>query len=119
MLHIVNVAEVGFPQVRSQCRKDRMRHRRLINLRSLAHQKLDQWRQSSRHLGWLIGIGFLRLGFQSFLTNGQCALHDTWHGFRLIAVAGALDASQPFVLGLSVGGEDLGYPCGIIVADVS
>ena len=38
VLHVVDVAEGGPPQVRGQCREHRMRHRRLINVRRLAHQ---------------------------------------------------------------------------------
>ena len=93
-----------------------MRHRRLVNLRCAAHQKFDERWQSFRHLWRVIDISFLLLPLQSFLTNGQCSLHDAWHGFCLVTVAGTLDACHPFVLGFAVGGEDLGNPGGIIVA---
>jgi len=49
VLHVVDVAEVRFPQISGQCREYRMRHRRPINPRCLAHQQLDEWRQTLVH----------------------------------------------------------------------
>ena len=49
VVHIVDVAEGGLPQVRPECRKDGMRYGRLINLRRAAHEQLDEWRQSTGH----------------------------------------------------------------------
>jgi hypothetical protein len=36
MLHIIYIAEACVPQVRSQCRKHRMRHGRLVDVGSTA-----------------------------------------------------------------------------------
>ena len=49
MHYIINISEARLPEVRSQRRKDSVRHSRLINLRCPRYQQFHQFRQFLRH----------------------------------------------------------------------
>ena len=106
MLHIVDIAEVRFPQMCAQRREDCMRYRRLVNLRCAAHQQFDERRQASRHLRRLIEFRVLsyKFLFFTFFANGKYTLHDARHLLRLVAVARTANACQPFISCFAVGG---------------
>ena len=55
MYYIINISEARLPEMRSERRKDSVRHSRLINLRCPRYQQFHQLRQFLRHR-WRFGI---------------------------------------------------------------
>ena len=50
-----------------------------------------------------------------FSADGQCTTHDARHLFRLVSSTGTADGPHPLVALLAVGGQNLGYPVGVVV----
>ena len=119
MLHIVDVAEGGFPQMGGQGWEYGMRYGWLINLRCTAHEQLDERRQSFRHLGRCEGIGLLGVQAKTFLADEHGALHDFRHRLVLISRTSTLDGGHPLVLRLAIVRKHVGNPTGIVVADIA
>ena len=115
---VVDISEGGLPQVRPQCRKDRVRHSRAVDVGRTAHQQTDKRRKYLGHRRWSLRI--LRcFHVRTLLTDGQGTLDDARHLLCLYAVARTLHRRHELLLLLAIGGQHLGNPLGIIVADVA
>ena len=64
-------------------------------------------------------ISDFRLFYHALLADGHCPLHDAWHLLGLYAVAGTPHGGLELVPLLAIGGQHLGNPRRIIVADVA
>ncbi len=64
VLHVVNIPEPRFPEMRSQRREDSVRHSRLIKFRRPRYQQLHQLWQFLRHLRRVRIILFCTLNFE-------------------------------------------------------